>query len=96
MRSMPSSAVRSHRFRPRLERLDDRLARAILPAMIGPDPLDNAETALIVTEAALDTVANAPGAVAARIAPPYEFQVDPNADPGIRNDGLRTPRTRTR
>ncbi len=64
--------------------------------MIGPDPLDNAKTALIVTEAALDTAANASGAVAARIMPPYEFQVHPNANPGISNDGLRTPRTRTR
>ena len=59
--------------------------------MIGPDPLDNAKTALIVEEAALDTAANASGAVAARIVPPYEFQVDPNANSGIRNDGLKTP-----
>ena len=54
MRAKPTSALLSLRFRPCLEWLEDRLAPAVLPAMIGPDPLDNAKTALIVT----GTVAN--------------------------------------
>ncbi len=57
MRAKPSSAPLSLRFRPRLEWLEDRLAPAVLPAMIAPDPLDNAKTALIVTgTAANDTI----------------------------------------
>ena len=47
-------------------------------------------------DAALNTAANAPGAVPARIVPPFEFRVNPNANPGLRNDGLKTPRNRTR
>ena len=47
-------------------------------------------------DAALNTAANAPGAVPARIVPPSEFKVNPLANPGLRNDGLKTGRTRSR
>ena len=47
-------------------------------------------------DAALNTAANAPGAVPARVVPPNEFKVNPAANPGLRNDGLKTGRTRTR
>jgi nucleoid DNA-binding protein len=46
--------------------------------------------------AALNAAANAPGSVPARVVPPAEFRVNPAANPGIRNDGLKTPRTRSR
>ena len=47
-------------------------------------------------DAALNTAANAPGSVPARIVPPYEFRVDPNGSPGTRNEGTRAPRIRSR
>ena len=49
-----------------------------------------------VPSAALNTAANAPGAVPARTVPPAEFKVNPAANPGIREDGIKSPRTRIR
>jgi hypothetical protein len=40
--------------------------------------------------------ANAPGTVPARIVQSYEFRINPNASPGAKTEGARTPGTRTR
>jgi nucleoid DNA-binding protein len=44
----------------------------------------------------LNQAANAPGAVPARTVKGYEFRVLPNANPGIKTEGRRTPGTRIR
>jgi nucleoid DNA-binding protein len=48
----------------------------------------------IVPAAELDKVANLPGTVPARVVEPYEFKVMPDANPGIKTDGIKVPRTR--
>jgi nucleoid DNA-binding protein len=42
------------------------------------------------------TAANAPGAVPAKTVEGYEFRVNPNANPGIKVEGTRTPGVRIR
>ncbi len=44
----------------------------------------------------IDTAANAPGAVPAKTVEGYEFRVNPNANPGIKIEGSRTPGIRIR
>jgi nucleoid DNA-binding protein len=44
----------------------------------------------------VNTAANSPGAVPARIVEGYEFRINPNPNPGIKTDGSRTPGIRTR
>jgi nucleoid DNA-binding protein len=48
----------------------------------------------VVPTAELDRVANLPGTVPAPVVEPYEFKVNPDTVPGIRTDGIKTPRTR--
>jgi nucleoid DNA-binding protein len=48
----------------------------------------------IVPAGELDKVANLPGTVPARVVEPYEFKVMPDANPGIKTDGIKVPRTR--
>jgi hypothetical protein len=49
-----------------------------------------------VPTAEVAAIANAPGAVPARTVDGYEFRVNPNAAPGLKTEGTRVPRTRTR
>jgi nucleoid DNA-binding protein len=44
----------------------------------------------------LTGAANAPGTIPNVRVPPSEFTVNPNANPGLRTDGAKTLRTRTR
>jgi nucleoid DNA-binding protein len=49
-----------------------------------------------VPAAELNNAANAPGAVPARTVDGYQFRVNPNAASGLKTEGNRVPRTRTR
>jgi nucleoid DNA-binding protein len=44
----------------------------------------------------LNEAANSADAVPARTVKGYKFEVNPNANPGLKNDGMRVPRTRVR
>ena len=49
-----------------------------------------------VPAAGLDDAANADGAVPVRTVRGYKFEVNPNANPGQKTEGMRAPRSRIR
>jgi nucleoid DNA-binding protein len=44
----------------------------------------------------LNNAANTPGTIPNVVVPPQEFTVNPNANPGLKTEGMRTGRTRVR
>jgi nucleoid DNA-binding protein len=66
--------------------------------MVGGRPVTTPARSFVeyVPAGDVNGAANSPGAVPAKTVEGYEFRVNPNPTPGIKNEGVRTPGTRIR